>query len=166
MARTDRRRRRSCHRRLLWVGYGLLLTVIVLLSLATTGALQVYHLRQGNADLYTRIRDLNAKHQSAQELLDAQARENKHQDELLTAQQKQARERGAAIAALHKLREKDALALTRLHNELAVRYVDDAAVKQRLQQLEASNAAARTVINNAPPAATTPATKPADKSKP
>lgn len=156
MART-KPRRRSCHRRVLWLGYGLVLTVIVLLSLATTGALQVYRLRQGNSDLDARIVDLNARHKAVQDLLDAQVKENRHQDELLDQQERQARQRGAAIAALHQLREKDALALTRLHNELAVRYVGDAAVKLRLKQLEASNAAARVVIDNAPPAASSSA---------
>lgn len=151
MRRVDRRR--SCHRRLLWVGYGLVLTVIVLLSLATTGAIQVYHLRAGATALAQRVADVSDDNKAAREELAAQVRENKRQDELLTTQQRQARKRDAAIAALRKLRQQDTPALTALHNELAARYVDDARVKQRLQQLEASNATARRVISTAPTSA-------------
>lgn len=144
----DRPRDRS--HRILWIGYALIFSVVVLAALAVTSAVQTHALRDKTVDLYGRIGELKSAHKTAQTLLEEQASENRHQDERIAEQNERLRRQGQAITRLSRLRKQDATALTSLHNELAVRNTADAPVKQRLQQLEANNAAARNVINTAP----------------
>lgn len=147
---TDRRCKAPHH--LLWVGYGLVFSVLVLLALAATGAMQAYTLRHKTTDLYQRLGKLNDDHQQSQRMLRHQVEESQQLGKALAKQRQRVQHQESAIARLARLRRQDATALTSLHNELAVRYADDARVKQRLQQLEANNAAARSVINTTPAA--------------
>jgi hypothetical protein len=142
---------RHCHpHHQLWVGYALIVAVIVLMVLAVNSAMQAKALRLKTTDLDGRIGTLKTEHEKAVRLLSSQMSENSRQDSMLAAQARAAEQQREAIARLARLRRQDATALTGLHNELAVRFTDDARVKQRLQQLEANNAAARTLINTTP----------------
>jgi|SRR6185437_1341480 len=147
MAQPDR----HFHHHQLWVGYALIVAVIVLLVLAVNSAMQAKALRQKTTDLDGRISSLTTEHKQARKLLTAQARENQRQDDAIAEQKQRLLRQEAAIARLARLRKQDSTSLTSLHNELAVRHTTDARIKQRLQQLEANNAAARNVINATPP---------------
>lgn len=136
--------------RILWVGYALILSVVVLAALAVTSAVQTHALRDKTMDLYSRIGELKSAHKTAQTQLGEQASENRQQDARIAEQNERLRLQGQAITRLSRLRKQDATALTGLHNELAVRNTADAPVKERLEQLEANNAAARSVISTAP----------------
>lgn len=143
-------RRKQHH--LLYTGYGLIAAVLVLLAMAVNGGIDRARLHRQAGNLDTRIAELTAAHHAAELKLSDQAHENATQDETLKEQRARIHRQELAIDRLAKLRTQDARALTGLHNELAVRYTDDARVKQRLQQLEANNAAARSVINTTPAA--------------
>lgn len=136
--------------RILWIGYALIFSVLVLAALAVASAVQTHALRDKTMDLYGRIGALQTAHENAERLLAEQSTENQQQDVALADQTERMRQQERAIKRLSHLRKQDATALTSLHNELAVRYTDDAHVKQRLQQLEANNATARSVISTAP----------------
>jgi chromosome segregation ATPase len=147
MAQPDRRLK---HHQL-WVGYALIVAVIVLMVLAVNSAMQAKALRQKTTNLDGRISSLTAEHQHATKLLSEQQRENLQQDGDIAEQKRRLLRQESAIARLARLRKQDSNALTSLHNELAVHHTTDARIKQRLQQLEANNAAARNVINATPP---------------
>lgn len=147
MAQPDR----HFHHHQLWVGYALIVAVIVLLVLAVNGAMQAKALRQKTTDLDGRIGTLATMHQRAATLLSAQERENQLQDVAIADQKKLLLQQEAAIARLARLRKQDVGTLTSLHNELAVTHNNDKRVSDRLLQLEANNAAARNVINTTPP---------------
>ncbi len=148
MAQPDRR---CHHHHQLWVGYALIVAVIVLLVLAVNSAMQAKALRKKTTDLDGRIGSLTTEHKKARKMLSDQERENQLQDAAIADQKKRLLQQESSIARLARLRKQDSTALTSLHNELAVRHTADARIKQRLQQLEASNAAARNVINATPP---------------
>ncbi len=143
---------RRQHHRLLYVGYGLIVAVLVLLAMAINGGIDRARLHRQALHLDGRVVELTTAHKAAEQKLIAQANENAVQDETLLEQRARIHRQEHAIARLARLRKQDARALTGLHNELAVRYADDAQVKQRLQQLEKNNATARTVINATPAA--------------
>lgn len=143
--------RRKSHR-VLYLGYGLIVAVIVLLALAVNGQIDRRRLHVQAVDLYQHVNTLNTKHAVTELLLADQVSENKKQDQQLKDQQAVALKQDKAMRSLRYLRNRDAHALTALHNELAVRHATDPQVKSKLQQLETSNAAARSVIQNAPPA--------------
>jgi chromosome segregation ATPase len=143
-------RRKQHH--LLYTGYGLIAAVLVLAAMAINSEVDRARLHDKATDLDARVAELNTAHRSAEAKLIEQANENAVQDETLQQQRARIRRQELAIAHLARLRAQDSRALTGLHNELAVRYADDAQVKQRLQQLEANNAAARSVINTTPAA--------------
>lgn len=143
-------RRKQHH--LLYTGYGLIAAVLVLMAMAINSEVDRSRLHDKATDLDARVVELKAGHRAAEHKLLEQASENAAQDETLQQQRERIQRQERAIAHLARLRAQDARALTGLHNELAVRYTDDAQVKQRLQQLEANNAAARSVINTTPAA--------------
>lgn len=147
MAQPDRRLK---HHQL-WVGYALIVAVIVLMVLAVNSAMQAKALRQKTTDLDGRISSLTTEHKQAKKLLSDQAHENQLQDDAIADQKRRLLRQEVAIARLARLRKQDSPLLTSLHNELAMRHTTDARIKQRLQQLEANNDAARNVINATPP---------------
>lgn len=133
----------------LWVGYGLILAVILLGVTAVTTQFQYLAIRHVDAAQTAAINDLRMKHASAT----AKARDlENHSAELdatLAIQHADLDRQQRAIDHLERLRKADAAALTSLHNELAVHHVADAVVRARLEQLERSNIAAHTTINAA-----------------
>lgn len=142
---------RSKTHRVLYLGYGLIVAVIVLMALAVNGQIDRNRLHGQAVDLYTHVDTLKTKGEQTERLLATQVRENRQQDQRLQEQQDVATKQARAMRSLRYLRNRDAHALTALHNELAVRHASDPQVKDKLQQLETSNAAARSVIQNAPP---------------
>lgn len=142
--------RQKTHR-VLYLGYGLIVAVIVLMALAVNGQIDRKRLHGQAVDLYNHVDKLKTKGEQTERLLASQVSENRHQDQQLQEQQDLATKQARALRSLRYLRNRDARALTALHNELAVRHATDPQVKDKLQQLETSNAAARTVIQNAPP---------------
>jgi septal ring factor EnvC (AmiA/AmiB activator) len=143
-------RRKQHH--LLYTGYGLIAAVLVLMAMAVNSGVDRARLHRQAGHLDQRVAELTTAHRAAERKLIQQANENAAQDETLLQQRARIQRQERAISRLARLRAQDARALTGLHNELAVRYTDDAQVKKRLQQLEANNAAARSVINTTPAA--------------
>lgn len=146
--------RRKSHR-VLYLGYGLIVAVIVLMALAFNGQIDRNRLHVQAVDLYQHVDTLKTKGEKTEKLLASQVLENQQQDERIKEQQELAMKQAKAMRSLRYLRNRDAHALTALHNELAVRHATDPQVKNKLEQLETSNAAARTVIQNAPPPSAT-----------
>lgn len=144
----DRRR----HHHLLYVGYGLIAAVIVLMAVSVNGWVDRARLHRVTTGLDQRIAEFKADQLQAGKKLQQQAIEIHAQKETLQQHRELIQSQAAAISRLARLRTQQARALTGLHNELAVRYADDAEVKQRLQQLESNNATARKVINTTPAA--------------
>lgn len=142
--------RRKSHR-VLYLGYGLIVAVIVLLALAVNGQMDRSKLHVQADGLIHHVDQLKTRGEAAEKLLASQVLENKQQDQRIKEQQELAMKQAKAMRSLRYLRNRDAHALTALHNELAVRHATDPRVKNKLEQLETSNAAARTVIQNAPP---------------
>lgn len=144
--RPDRRRQHH----LLYVGYGLIAAVLILMAVTLNGWIDRARLHDETAALDSRIAAFKDDQTAAEKLLAEQATEIRSQNETLQQHRDRIQRQEVALSRLARLRRQDARSLTGLHNELAVRYAGDAEVKQRLQQLEKSNAAARTVINATP----------------
>jgi len=133
----------------LWVGYGLILAVIVLGVTAITAQFQHAQMRAVARAQAADIATLRQGRQGDHRRIVALQDQNHAQDQSLALDRNDIARQQRAIAQLGRLRNADWHAITALHNELAVRRVHDAAVRDKLKQLEASNAAARATIHAA-----------------
>lgn len=130
----------------LYTGYGLIVAVLVLMALSINSYVDRGQLHRKTVDLDDRVAALSDRYSETRDQLQTQTRENATQDETLKRQHERLQRQEQIIAKLARLRMLDSHALTALHDELAARYAHDVQVKRRLDQLEANNSAARTVI--------------------
>lgn len=145
MSRTDRKP----HHPQLWLGYALIIGVIVLAVTAINTQFQYQSMRRVDARQTADISRLNAdKAIHAARLQDLQ--QTAHQQGMSIAIQRSDLERQQqAIRQLSRLRNADAHVLLGLRDELAATHASDAQIRQRLVQLESSNAAARAALRGA-----------------
>jgi len=133
----------------LWLGYGLILAVILLGVTAITAQFQHADMRRVAARQSHAIADLRDARQADRRRIVALQDQNRAQDQSLAIDRADLGRQQQAIGRLARLRTLDWRAITALHNELAVRRIHDAAVRDRIKQLETSNAAARATIHAA-----------------
>lgn len=146
-------RDRRCQHPQLWVGYGLILAVIVLGVTAITAQFQHAALRATAAHQSREIEGLKARDATARQRLQQLDQVNHAQDQSLSIQRQDLARQQRAIHHLSRLRRIDDRALIALRDELAARHAGDAHIRARLEQLEHNNAAAQAAINAAKPEA-------------
>lgn len=146
MASHDRRPVRHSQ---LWMGYGLVLAVVVFGATAITAQFQHADMRAAAAGQAREIAALKASQSHDRARIKQLGEVNAQQDQTLTLQQQDMRMQQQAIHRLASLQRRGSRTLAGLHDELAASHASGAQVRQRLEQLEQNNAAAKATINEA-----------------